>query len=105
MGIGAVILEPAMIAAQLLFEPRHRLIGGKIGIGRLALRMQRDLRIEMNGAFGAEPKTIPFERNVSGIAAIEIFAQRFGDPLPDAPAQSFAEIEVLSGYAKRHGSL
>jgi len=60
-----------MIAAQLLFDPRNRLIGAGIGIGRVALGMQRDLRIEMNGAFGAEPKTVPRQRDVAGIAAVE----------------------------------
>ncbi len=90
-----MILEPAVIAAQPLFDPRRRLVGAGIGIGRHAFGVQRDLRIEMNGAFGAEPETVARQRDMPGIASVKIFAHGFGDPVADALAQSIADVEIF----------
>ena len=84
-----------MIAAQPLLHPQRRVVGAGIGVGRAAFGVQRDLRIEMDGAFGAKPGALPLDRDVPGISAVEIFAHRFADPLADAPAQRIADIEIL----------
>src|SRR6202035_1804403 len=76
-----------------------------IGVGRHAFGVQRDLGIEMNGAFGAETKTVPRQGQVPGIAAVEILGHGLGDAVVDAVAQGRADVEVLSGNAKRHASL
>ena len=49
-----VILEAAMIAAQPFFHSQSRLVGAGIGIGRAGFGIQRDLGVEVNGAFGAK---------------------------------------------------
>src|SRR5271155_1440362 len=105
MGIGPVILAPAMIAAELLFHPRNRLIGAEIRFGRLALGTQRNLGIEVNRALGAESETVTRQRGVAGIAAVEILVQGFGDARADLPAQSVANVEIFARYAKWHESL
>ena len=54
----------------------------------------------MDGAFGAETKTVPRQGQVPGIAAVEILGHGLGDAVVDAIAQGRADIEVLSGNAK-----
>ena len=85
-----------MIAAQPFFDPQRRLVGAGIGVGRHAFGVQRDLRIEMNGAFGAKAEAVPRQRDVPGIAAVEILAYGFGDPVTDAVAQRIADIEIFT---------
>ena len=67
MGVGAMVFKPAMIAAQLFFHARDCLIRAGISIGGLTLGMQRHLGIKVNGALGAEPKTVFGERTWPGI--------------------------------------
>src|SRR6185437_5977460 len=100
-----VILQALMVAPQPLFDAERRLIGTRIGVGGHAFRMQRDFRIQMNGAFGAKAKTFALQRGMSRIAAVEILAHRFGDPRLDTPAQCLADLNVFSGDAKRHACL
>ena len=94
MGIGAVILESAMVASKLLFQADYRLISAGISIGRFALGIKRDLGIKVNLAFGPEPDSIPGQGYMAGIAAIKILIGHFSDPVADAIAQSFAEIKI-----------
>src|SRR5581483_2182525 len=103
--LGPVILQALMVAPQPLFDAERRLIGTRIGVGGHAFRMQRDFRIQMNGAFGAKAKTFALQRGMSRIAAVEILAHRFGDPRLDTPAQCLADLNVFSGDAKRHACL
>ena len=84
-----------MIAAQPLRHPQRRPVSAGIGVGRRALGFQRDLRIEVDGAFGAKPEAIARHRDMPGISAIEIFAQNFADPRLDALAQRLTDIEIL----------
>ena len=97
-----MILQPAVIAAQPLLDPQRRLIGAGVRVSRQAFGVQGDFRVEMDGAFGAEPESLPLERGMSGIAAIEIFAHGFGDALAHALAQRVTHVEVLSRDAKCH---
>src|SRR5579864_235509 len=103
--LGAMLFEPAMIAAQPFLDPQRRLVGAGIGVGRHAFGVQRDLGIEMNGAFGAEAEAVPRQGQVPGIAAVEILGHGLGDAVADAVAQGRADVEVLSGNAKCHASL
>ena len=94
-----------VIAAQLFFHMKHRLIGALIGIRRVAFRAQRDLGVEMQRAFSAKAGTFAFERRVAGITAVEIFGQRAGNARLDAPSQCFANVEIFPGNAKRQSCL
>src|SRR5271155_2074997 len=94
-----------MIAAQPLFDERRRLVGAGIGVGRHAVGVQRDFRIEMDRAFGAEAKAVARERKVTRIASVKIFTYRLGNPVADTVAQRVANIEIFPGHAKCHGSL
>ena len=103
--LGAVLLETAMIAAQPFLNPQRRLVGAGIGVGRTGLGVQRDLRIEMNGALGAKPDAIPRHRDVAGLSTVKILTQCFADACIDALAQRFADVEILARNAKCHGRL
>src|SRR5262249_1062903 len=103
--IGTMLLEPAMIAAQPPLDAQRRLVGAGIGVGRLPFGVQRDLRIQMNGAFGAKTEAFARHGDVPRIAAVEILAHHFGDPVADAPAQRLADVDILTGNAKRHVAL
>ena len=94
MGIRPVIFAAAMIATELLFHVRHRLIGAEISIGRLALGAQHYFGIEMDDAFGAKRKAVPRQRGMAGIAAVKVLAQRFGDAFADALTQGLADLEI-----------
>ena len=100
-----MILQPPLVAAQPLFDALGGLVGAGIGIGRHRLRFQHDAGIEMDHAFGAEAEAVLADGHVTGIAAVEIFRGRFGDPLVDAAAQRLADVDVLARNAKRHGCL
>jgi hypothetical protein len=58
--------------------------------------VQRDFRIKMNGAFGAKAEALARHGDVTRIAAVEVLAHRFGDPVVDAPPQRFADVDVLT---------
>ena len=61
--------------------------------------MQRDLGIEVNGAFGAEAETVPRQGQVPGIAAVEILGHGLGDAVIDALAQGCADVETMPASA------
>ena len=84
-----------MIAAQSLLHPQRSLIGAGVSVGRAGFGVQRDLGIEVNGAFGAKPGTVPRDRCMTGIAAVEIFVQGFADPHVDTLAQRVTDVEIL----------
>src|SRR5262245_44282469 len=65
--------------------------------------MQHDAGIEMHHAFGAEAERLLADRDVAGIAAVEILVDRFRNPRADPGAQRLADVDVLARDAKRHG--
>src|SRR5205807_9787459 len=97
------VLEPALVAAELLLHPDRRLVGARVGVGRHRLRLERYPGIEMNGALGAEAEAVLLDRHVPGIAAIEIFLERLFEPRIDPLAQGLADVDVLARNEKRHG--
>src|ERR1043166_3707413 len=48
------ILEPALIAPQLLLDADRRLVGARVGVGRHRFRLARHAGVEMDRALGAE---------------------------------------------------
>ena len=54
----------------------------------------------MNGAFGAESKSVALERHVPRIAAVEILTHGFGDAAADALPQGVAHVDIFSRNAK-----
>ena len=81
-----MIIQAAVIAAQLLFDMQHRLIGALISIPRVSLRAQYNAGVEVERTFGMKPGTFAFDCGMAGIAAVEIFVQRPGDAGLDAAA-------------------
>jgi hypothetical protein len=96
MGIDAVIFEAAMIAPQLFLYPGDRLIGAEIGINGLAFGLQGDFGIEMNDALGAEAASVLRQGGVTGITSVEVLDHGFRDPVIDAIAQRFTDVEILA---------
>ena len=95
-----MVFQAAMIAAQPLLDPQRCLIRARVSIGRHAFGVQRDFRVEMNGAFGAESKSVALERHVPRIAAVKIFAHGLGDAAADALTQGVADVDIFSRNAK-----
>src|SRR5438132_2161603 len=96
------VLEPALVAAELLLHPDRRLVGARVGVGRHRLRLERYPGMEMNGALGAEAEAVLLDRHVPGIAAVEVFLERLDEPRIDPLAQGLADVDVLARNAKRH---
>src|ERR1700736_5453381 len=97
------VLQAALVAAELLLHPDRRLVGARVGVGRHRLRLERYAGIEMNGALGAKAEAVLLDRHGPGIAAVEVFLERFHEPRIDPLAQGLADVEVLARDAKRHG--
>src|SRR5262249_47150580 len=58
-------LEPAVKAAPRLSDADGRLIGARIGVRRHPFGLQRNARVEVEGAFGAKPEPLLPDRDVS----------------------------------------
>src|SRR5579863_847802 len=97
---GVMLLETAVITAQPLLHPEHRLVGAGIGVRRTALGAQYDLGVEVEGAIGVESGAFSRHRHVPGITAVKIFAHRLADAPADPLAQRLAEVQVFSRDAK-----
>src|SRR5512139_523150 len=103
MGLaGRAILQPALVAAQPLFDHQERLVGAGIGVLGVRIGLQRNSRIEMQRAIGAEAEPILAERDVAGIIAVEIFAQDFLGALADTTAQGVTDADAFSRDPESH---
>ena len=56
----------------------------------------------MDGAIAIEPAAGLLDDDVAGMPAVEIFGDRFPDPVLDALAERFTDIHLLAGNAKAH---
>src|SRR2546423_14998142 len=97
-----MVLEAALAAAQALLEAHCVLIRARIGIRRIRFGMQHNAGIEVDGAFGTETEALLLHRDMAGIAAVEILAERLDNAGADALAQCSTNVEILSRDAKRH---
>jgi len=68
----------------------------------LASALQSRTAIEVQGAIGTETRTGLGDRNLSGKAMIEIFADRFINPINDPGRESFTDVHMLSRYTQSH---
>ena len=91
-----IILQPAVIAPQPALDAFGGLIGAGIGIGGGGVGVQRNPGIEMDHAFGAVAEGFPADRDVAGIAAVEILGQDFGHARVYALPQRFTDVDVLA---------
>jgi len=66
------ILEAALVAAQPLLDAQRRLVGARIRVRGVRLAVQRDPRVEMDRAVGAETEAFLLDRDVARIAAVEL---------------------------------
>jgi hypothetical protein len=57
--------------------------------------VQRYLGVEVNGALSTKAKPVFCQRDMPGIAAVEILAQGLRYPRADSLSQSIAQIEVF----------
>src|ERR1700679_210695 len=99
---GGTILEAALIAPQPLLDQGQGLVGAGIGIGGVGVGLQRNSGIQMQRAVGAETETVLAQGDVTGIIAVEIFAQHFIGALADTPAQRVADADAFSRDPESH---
>src|SRR6185437_4664478 len=97
-----MVLTPAFITPQPLFDADRGLIGAFIGVGGHSFGFQQRSGVQMQNAFGAEPKTVTPNYGMARIAAAKIFRGRFPYPLGDALPQGRADPDVLAGNTQRH---
>jgi hypothetical protein len=58
--------------------------------------MHRNLGIQMYVAFGAKAAAVFRQSDVAGKPAVEVLTQCFGDPVIDAIAKRFTDVEILA---------
>ena len=95
-------LEPALVAAQTLFDAFRRLIEGGVGLLRAAVGLKHDAGGEMQAAIGAKARALRRDRDMAADSAVEIFRRRRLQPLRHMSAKRFADVDVLAGNPQRH---
>ena len=70
---GLMILAPAFITPQPLFDADRGLIGAFIGVGGHSFGFQQRSGVQMQNALGAEPETVALNHGMTRIAAAKIF--------------------------------
>src|SRR5256885_7371844 len=66
-----VVLETALVSAQLLLDADSRLLGARICIGRHGISLKHDAGIEVHDTFGSEAETFLRDRHMPGIRSEE----------------------------------
>src|SRR4051812_6995045 len=97
-----MIFQASLVAPQPLLDPQRGLIGARIGIRRIGVGVQGHAGIEMDRAFGVEAEAFLLHRDMAGISAVEILAQRLRDTGAHALAQGLTDVEIFSRDAKWH---
>src|SRR6185437_3673937 len=97
-----VILAPAFVSAQSLFDAGRGLVGAFIGVSRHSLGFEQSAGIEMKYAFSTKSEAFFTDRGMSGIGAAKIFRRRFVDPVCYSLPQRHTNADVPSRNAQRH---
>src|SRR6266540_634673 len=74
------ILETSLVTPQASFDAHRRLVGAGISVGVQGLGLERYAGREVNRAFRAKAEPLERHRHVAGIAAMEMFGERFNNP-------------------------
>ena len=73
LAAGAVmVLQPLLVAPELLFEVARRLVEARVGLGARAMRLEHEAGREMQGAVGVEAGTLLLHRDVGVHGAFEV---------------------------------
>src|SRR5215510_4638941 len=77
---GLMVLTPAFVTPQTLFNPNRGLFRAVIGIRGHPFSLKQRTRVQVQHAFGPETEAVLPDGRVAGIAAAEIFRSGFLDP-------------------------
>src|SRR5690606_27079854 len=99
---GRTRFQTALVAAKAGFDLVRSRFESQLRILRLARALQGRTAIEAQSAIRTETRTGLGDRNLSGKAMIEIFADRFVNPIDDPGRESFTDVHMLSRYTQSH---
>ena len=75
-----------------------------VGIGRIALRLQDDTRVEVRGAVGAVSRSFMGKYDVRFASAVEMLGERLFDTLANVAGKRRSYIDLLARNPNLHES-